>query len=1126
MVRDSSPVRPLPIHPRSSLGLVLLLSLLLAAPPAGAVEANLPRHPAPSPDGTEIAFSWQGDLWIVAAGGGDARRLTVHPGVDIHPVWSRDGRSLAFSSDRFGSTDVFVLPIDASAPPTRLTWASVGDRPVDFRPDGSAVTFTSRRQRSIRRSSTFYEVDLEGGTPRVLQAALGQTGAWSPDGEVFAFVRGVTPWTRHGYRGAANRDLWLRRGDSYQQITDFDGDDDSPAWIDGTTLAFLSERAGRKNLFRLDLDDGEAVALTSHQESDVRWPRASADGRLLAYELENEIWTVPADGSREPAKLNIQVPADFAKNPVDRRVDRDGADELAVSPDGKLAAFLVHGDVFLTEITSKDDQEIAPPRTVRVTSTPEREADLSWSPDGESLLVTSYSTGQGDLYRIRAGEGLEDPADDEAEDGDEENAADPRRWLEAFDHPWTRLTDSEEPEFYARFSPDGKRVAFVAGNGDLRVIDADGGEATTLLEGWLPPDFEWSPDSRWLTYSVDDLEFNTDVWILSVDGGEPYNVSRHPDNDDNPYWSADGKRLLWTSERHGDSGDLWGVWLAREDEERTPEGWLRYFKDDKKGSGKGSKGPSKSKDSSKAKDSGDGKGEDEAGKEEEEEEEEAAPEPVVIDFEHLWQRSRSLTDLRGNETQVRVTPDGKRVLFSAEQGEDRDLFSVRWDGEDLKRLTQGNTRPRGVHISADGKTVYFLDNRGTLKRIGLDGKAGDPMPFAARHEVDRRQEQAVVFDEVWLALNQRFYDPDFHGVDWRAQRERYRPWALQASHPRDFGDMVNLMLGELNASHMGYFRNFGGDGETTGYLGAFFDPAAGGPGLLVEEVLRGSPATRVDVDLEAGDRLLAVDGEEIDPQTNIYRLFVDTVGRPVRLAIQEPDGSRRTALATPVNNQEIRRLRYRQWTEERGALTEKYSGGRLGYLHIQAMNMDSFEEFERNLYAAGHGKEGLIIDVRSNGGGWTTDYLMAALNVRRHARTVPRDGDPEVNAYPQPRLPVAAWTRPAAALADEESYSNAEIFSWAFQSLDRGPLIGNPTFGAVISTGGTRVLDGGFVRLPFRGWFVAGSDINMEKQGAVPDVIVPRPPNQDTSAEEDDQLARAVQELLEGLESDPRYGAW
>jgi tricorn protease len=339
------------------------------------------------------------------------------------------------------------------------------------------------------------------------------------------------------------------------------------------------------------------------------------------------------------------------------------------------------------------------------------------------------------------------------------------------------------------------------------------------------------------------------------------------------------------------------------------------------------------------------------------------------------------------------------------------------------------------------------------------------------------------------------------------------------------------MLGELNASHMGYYppgtRGRGGrTGDATGWIGATFDPEAEGPGILVREVLPDSPAARADVALEPGERLLAVNGRSVEPGTNIFDLFVDTVDQRTQLRVLDENGSARSVVLEPTSYWGQRQLRYEEWVRERRRLVDEWSGDRLGYIHIQGMSIPSFEEFERMLYAAADGKDGLLIDVRSNGGGWTTDYLMAVLMVRRHAYTVPRGADASIRAYPQSRLPLAAWTRPAVALCNEDSYSNAEIFSHAFKSLERGPLVGSPTFGAVISTGGMQTLDGALVRLPGRGWYVADSGINMENNGAVPDVIVWQPPAEDHAKDRDTQLRRAVEVLLEDLESDPRAGSW
>ncbi len=1069
--------------------IVVAISVILCSA-ASAVEAPLPRHPAPSPDGTQIAFSWQGDLWLVPVAGGEARRLTANPATERFPVWSRDGRLIAFASNRYGNDDVFVMPADGSAAPTRLTFASTSDVPDDFTPDLEAVLFTSNRAESVKWGTQLWTVPLAGGTPALAQDAFGEAAGFSPDGESLVFVRGQTKWTRRGYRGPASRDLWLRAGDDYERLTDFDGTDDCPTWLDGGHLAFLSSRDGRKNVYRLDVATKTATQLTFHEGSAVRFPRAAADGSVIAYEFEDGIWTVPPAGGPS-TRLSIQVAADQVNNPVDRRTATDDADELAISPNGKLAAFIVHGDVFVTAIVDKDDQEIAKPPTARVTTTPERERDLSWSPDGKTLLFSSAANGNDDLYTA-----VPTPKD--------------TPWPEAFDFRLTRLTDAPAEEYAATFSPGGDRIAFIRGQGQLVVRPKDGGAETVLLDHWAAPNYAWSPDGAWIAYSTSDEHYNSEVWVVPSTNGERYNVSRHPDDDFAPRWSPDGRRLVWTAKRADNTFDLWGVWLAREDDERTPAQWLKLWAD---------KGGDKKK----------GKDKDDASDDDDEDEKKPELPTVSIDFERLWERVRRITDLKGDEGPARISPDGKTIIFTAEFEGEEDLYSVRWDGEDLERLTKDGAEPEQFVFDRKGKTIFYLDGKGHIKRVGLDGKAGDPIPFKARYVVDARLERAVVFDEAWRALNENFYDPDFHGVDWPAQQVKYRPWALAASTKQDFADIVNLMLGELNASHMGYYPpgtrgRAIESGDRTGWIGVTYDPAAGGPGILIKEVLPDSPAWRADAAIQPGERLVAVNGIEIEDTTNVFELFVDTEGERTPLTVRGIDGDERTVVVEPVASQ--RGLRYDEWVRQRRALTDRWSGGRLGYIHIQGMDIPSFEEFERMLFAAADGKEGLLVDVRSNGGGWTTDYLMAVLMVQRHAYTVPRGGDPAIRAYPQSRLPLSAWTRPAAAICNEDSYSNAEIFSHAFKSLGRGPLIGSPTFGAVISTGGMRTLDGSTVRLPGRGWFVAPTGLNMEHNGAVPDVLVWQPPSEDASATEDTQLARAVQVLLANLETDPRAGAW
>ncbi len=746
--------------------LVVVVSLTICTA-AFAVEAPLPRHPSPSPDGTQIAFSWQGDLWVVPAAGGDARRLTANPATERFPVWSRDGRFIAFASNRYGNDDVFVMPVDASAAPTRLTFASTSDVPDDFTPTVDAVLFTSNRAESVKWGTQLWTVPLNGGTPALAQDAFGEAASYSPDGEQLAFVRGQTKWTRRGYRGPASRDIWLRTGGDYTRLTDFDGTDDRPTWLDDQNIIFLSSRDGRKNVYRLDVATRTATQLTFQEGSAVRFPRAAADGSVIAYEFEDGIWTVPPAGGPS-TRLSIQVAADQVNNPVERRTATDGADEIAISPDGKLAAFIVHGDVFVTAIVDKDDLEIAKPPTARVTTTPERERDLSWSPDGKTLLFSSAANGNDDLYTA-----VPSPND--------------TQWPEAFNFQLTPITATPAEEYAAAFSPDGDRIAFIRGRGQLVVQPKDGGAETVLLDHWAAPDYAWSPDGAWIAYSTPDVHYNSEVWVVASAGGEAYNVSRHPDDDLAPRWSPDGRRLVWTAKRADNTFDLWGVWLTREDDERTPAQWLKLWAD-------------KGGDKKKGKD----KEEDDDASDDDDEKKAELP-AVSIDFERLWERVHRITELKGDEGAARISPDGKTIIFTAEFEGEEDLYSVRWDGGDLKRLTKDGTEPGQFVFDRKGKTIFYLDGKGHIKRVALDGKPGDPIPFKARYVVDVRLERAVVFDEAWRALNENFYDPDFHGVDWPAQQVKYRPWALQASTREDFADIVNLMLGELNASHMGYY---------------------------------------------------------------------------------------------------------------------------------------------------------------------------------------------------------------------------------------------------------------------------------------------------------------------------------
>ena len=402
-----------------------------------------------------------------------------------------------------------------------------------------------------------------------------------------------------------------------------------------------------------------------------------------------------------------------------------------------------------------------------------------------------------------------------------------------------------------------------------------------------------------------------------------------------------------------------------------------------------------------------------------------------------------------------------------------------------------------------------------IKPNGQDNKI---RLFKVRLKIDRPAEQRQKFLEAWTALKDYFYDPNFHGVNWAAMKEKYGPIAGQVYTREDFNDVVRLMLGELNSSHLGISGPPAKPLVQSGMLGLRFDPQYRGDGLKIKEVLPDGPCDRTGNRAQVGEILVAVNGQKITPTTNMHQLLWNRVDQFVELTLkQDRPGEEilRTIRVKPISFNRFLDLEYDRWVNEKRKKVHQWSQGRLGYIHIRAMGASSLERFEAELYAEAHNRDALVIDVRNNGGGWTTDFLLAMLMVQNHAVTIPRDGE---EGYPQSRRPLYAWTKPIIVLCNEYSFSNAEIFSHAIKTLGRGKLVGKPTGGFVISTGSIRLIDGSTFRIPYRGWYVIGNRINMENNGAIPDIIVADMPG-DVVAGVDRQLKRAVAELLTSLKA-------
>lgn len=1051
-----------------------LLTFVVALAAFNVLAQPLILHPNISSNGESIAFSYQGDIWTVGVNGGRANRMTIHEGYDGNPRWSADGSQIYFQSDRFGNNDIFVLTADGGAS-KRLTFHSGNDELISVQPNGSALFATRRIYAQVEREREIYEVPFTGGTPTRFMDAMGFDAVVSPDGNKVAFVRGTCRVAREAYRGPANRDVWIwdRQADSYQQLTTFDGNDFSPLWVNDNEILFLSSRSGRYNVHRANLS-GNISQVTQLSDYGINTFSVSPATQTVVYQAMDKVTAVNLS-SGQSRDINIQVTSDARYDQVSDKTVSNRVSEFAISPNGKYMAYVHRGEIFVTRNDKEDS------RSVRVTNNPANDRSVQWLSD-EKLVFTSDRNGQYDLFLV------------ESSDETEKNL------FKTFRRTVKQLDKTSEEEFAPMLSPDRSKIAYRQGRGKLLVADiADDGKLSnkkTLVEGWATPSgVAWSPDSKWLAYGLPDLYFNQEVYIHKADDSvEPINVSMHPKGDGNPVWSPDGSKLGFISSRNNGDQDVWFAWLKKSDWEKARENWKREEKE----------------------------GSDDKKKDEDEE--------IVIQIDpNIYQRLEQVTAYAGNENDMVFDKSGEWIYYSLggsgrqNATVERNLYKIKWDGTKNKEVYGGGKTPRSLALDSEQNSVLFLTTGGKVVSMKTKDDKAINLTVSSKISVDHLAEREQIFEEAWRGLNAGFYDPNFHGQDWDALKAKYKPVALKASTNEDFQYVYNNMLGQLNSSHMG-FRGNNELKETqrdrSGQLG--IEGKHVRRGFEVTRVLAGGPADKEESKLNVGDVIQSINQEPISANTNIYELLKATSDNPVLLEVSR-NGNVEDVVIWPVRS--LSSELYDDWVEERRKLTAQYSNGRLGYLHIRGMNWTSFERFERELTAAGQGKEGIVIDVRYNGGGWTTDYLMAVLNVKQHAYTVPRGAASDLasqnkdfaETYPfSERLPLASWTKPSVALCNESSYSNAEIFSHAYKHLGIGKLVGKATFGAVISTGGMGLIDGSFVRMPFRAWYVKATGENMEHGPAVPNIELENPPAY-KALKQDPQLQKAVETLLGDL---------
>lgn len=1051
--------------------------------------------------------------------GGLARQLTYHPGRDREPAFSPNGKEIAFVSDRDGNSQVFVMPVDGGVP-KQLTFHTSGYRLEGWFPDGQGLLVNATRDHFwSRHSERFFKLRRsERVADELLFDDYGQNGSLSPDGKRLLFTREGPAWWRKGYHGSQASQIWLYDLDakSFTKLLGHDSGCLWPLWKpDGKGCYFVGGKSGSFNLWDYDLESKSEKQLTSFEDDSVVFPCVSRDGSTVVFRHLFDLYRWHPGKAEPPAKIELWSDGDGVEERIERRTLAQATD-VAFSRDGLEIAFIAGGDLWVM------DTELREPR--QVLATPEEERDPVFSPDGDALLFVSDKDGQRDVWRA-------------------ERTDDSKYWWHNESFKIEKLTNDSEVESNLKWSPDGSRVAFVRGLGDLWTMDSKGKEARKVIASWNAPDFDWSPDGQWIVFAKSDDDFNRDIWLVPSDGSKPpFNLSRHPDNDSDPVWSPDGKLIAFVGRRADDQVDILYVWLQEADDETDRRDRTLQKALDKMKKARTKTAPRPRTGTRPA-------GEDDATK----------PEPtpqravpkVVIDFDGINDRIHRISTPNASESNLFWSHDSKRLAFSSGADGKRATYVIDFPDDLRPKLlsSQTGSNPRWMET---GNQILWL-SEGVPGTLSATGSAGS-YRFRALQTVDLEKKARAAFDLCWRTMRDHFYDERLGNRNWDAIRRKYSDMAASAPDTETFTTVVHLMLGELNGSHLGFTPSSGRSGQpneppttpsgddqapapqpqpqpqtppapaltggrstgsstwqiTTAHLGLRFESDHKGPGLKVRDVIPDSPADHKLSRIEAGEIVLSIDGTTVDPSLDLTLVLNGPSERDVRLVVRNKAGAERKVTLRPISFTAARGLLYQKWLKDNQKKVDELSGGKLGYLHISGMNMPNFYKFEEELYNVGAGKDGLVIDVRENPGGSTTDHLLTALTQPTHAITVPRGGGP---GYPQDRVVYASWHKPIVVLCNQNSFSNAEIFSHAIKTLKRGQLVGVPTAGGVISTGAAQIMDVGTIRLPFRGWFLRDTGEDMELHGAVPHHIVWPAPG-DLAAGRDNQLAKAVEVLL------------